>query len=206
MTLQVVGVAADAQLTALGQIDPYYIYEPGRGAILVKSRTGFGATVSGIRAVARALDPRLPVRVLSLEANLAWWRGVSGTVSVLGAGLGALALVLATVGVYGAVSYSVSRRYREIGIRIALGAGAPSVLGMILRQTMRSVVASAAIGLVAGFAMSRILSRVLFGVSPADPIGFGGAVLLVSGVALAAAIIAARPVIRTDPTAALRHE
>jgi predicted permease len=206
ITLQVIGVAADARLTSLGQIDPYYVYQPGNGAILVKSRTGFGATASGIRAAARALDPSLPVHVLPLEANLAWWRAMSGTVTTLGAGLGALALLLASIGVYGVVSYSVSRRYREIGIRIALGAGARSVLGTILRQTMRPVVAGAVIGIAGGAAISRILSIVLFGVSPADPIGFGGAALLVVLVALAAGLIAARPAIRTDPTTALRNQ
>jgi len=193
-------------MTSLGQIDPYYVYQPGQGAILVKSRTGFGTTASGIRAAVRALDPRLPVQVLPLEANLAWWRAMSGTVSALGAGLGALALVLATVGVYGVVSYAVSRRYREIGIRMALGAGARTVLGLILRQTMRPVIIGAVIGIAAGAAMSRILSIVLFGVSPADLIGFGGSALLVVLVALAAGALAVRPAIRTDPTVVLRHE
>jgi len=206
VTLQVIGVAADARLTTLGQIDPYYVYEPGWGAILVKGRTGFETTASVIRATVRALDPRLPVQVLPLEANLAWWRAMSGTVATLGAGLGALALLLATVGVYGVVSYSVSRRYREIGIRMALGAGARSVLAMILRQTMRPVVIGAVIGVAAGAAMSRILSVVLFGVSLADPIGFGGAALLVIVVSLAAGALAVRPATRTDPTVVLRHE
>ena len=117
-----------------------------------------------------------------------------------------LALVLASVGIYGVVSYSVTRRYREIGIRMALGATARNVLGMVLRQTMRPVVVGAAIGVAAASGMSRILSGVLFGVSPADPVGLGGAALLVLGVALAAGVMAARPATRADPTAALRYE
>jgi putative ABC transport system permease protein len=133
-------------------------------------------------------------------------RGMSATIAILGAGLGALALLLASIGIYGVASYAVTRRYREIGIRMALGASAHNVLGMILRQAMRPVVVGAVIGVAAASAVSGILSSVLFGVSPADPVGFGGAALLVIGVALAACLMAARPATRTDPTATFRCE
>jgi predicted permease len=206
-TLQVVGVAADAQVTDLGRIDPYYVYVPGEGsAVLVKGRTDVAATVSDVRDAVRAVDPTLLVTVLPLEATLGWSRGISGTVASLFAGLGMLALVLAAVGIYGVVSFAVARRYREIGIRLALGATAHNVLGLILRQAMRPVVVGAPIGVAAASVMSRLLSSVLFGVSPADPIGLGGAALLVLGVAFAAGIMAARPATRTDPTVTLRYE
>jgi hypothetical protein len=205
--LHVVGVAADAQVTALGQIDPYYVYVPGAGsAVLVKGRADVATTISGIRAAVRAVDPALLVTVLPLEATLRWSRGVSGTVASLFGGLGVLALVLAAVGIYGVVSFAVAGRYREIGVRLALGATANGVLGLVLRQTMRPVIAGAIIGVAAASAMSSILSSVLFGVSPADPVGLGGAALLVIGVALAAGVIAARPATRADPTATLRYE
>ena len=206
-TLEVVGVAADAQLTSLGTIVPY-IYEPAppRGVLLVKSRAGFAATASGIRALVRASDPSVAFRVLPLEGNVAWWRGVSGMVTSLGAGLGVLALVLASVGIYGVVSFAVSRRYREMAIRMALGASARDVLGTILRQAMRPVVIGGVIGIVAASAVSRVLSSVLFGVSPADPVGLGGAALLVLCVAFGAGMMAARPATRADPTATLRYE
>ena len=208
ITLHVVGVAADAQLSALGTIDRYYVYEPRRpgGVLLVKSRADFGTTASGMRAIVRERDPSLAFRVLRLEANVAWWRGVSGAITSLGAGLGVLALVLASVGIYGVVSFAVSRRSREMGIRMALGASGRDVLGTILRHTMQPVVIGAAIGVAAAGAVSRILSSALFGVSPADPVGLGGAALLVLGVAFAAGIMAARPATRADPTATLRYE
>jgi predicted permease len=208
IALHVVGVAADAQLSALGRNDAYYVYEPRGpgGELLVKHRTDFGATASSIRALVRARDSSLAFRVLPLEANVAWWRGVSGTMTTLGAGLGVLALVLASVGIYGVVSFAVSKRYREIGIRMALGASARNVLGAILRQTMRPVVIGAVIGVAAASAVSRILSVVLFGVSPVDPIGLGGAALLVLGVAIAAGMMAASPATGADPTATLRSE
>jgi ABC-type antimicrobial peptide transport system permease subunit len=146
------------------------------------------------------------MRTLPLEVNVAWWRGVSGIVTTLGMGLGALALALASVGIYGVVAYSVTRRYREIGIRMALGARAHDVLGLVLRQSLRPVVVGAVLGLAAAAALSGVLSSVLFGVSPVDPVGLGGSALLVLGVALAAGLMAARPATRADPTAILHYE
>ena len=204
--LQVVGVAADARVSTLGQIPTDYLYLPGGEELLIKSRLDFSSLASSVHPIVRSLDPGLVVSVLPLEANLAWWQGLSGTVTTLGAGLGALALVLASVGIFGIVSYSVTRRYREIGIRMALGAGRRGVLGMILRQTMRPVVIGAIFGVAGASFMSGILAGVLFGVSPADPVGIGGAALFVLGVALAAALVAARPAALADPTVVLRYE
>jgi len=206
-TLQVVGIAADAQVNAIGYVDPYQIYVPGTGSVLlIKSRNDFGTTASGIRAIVRSIDPSLVLTVLPLAANLGWWRGISSTVTSLATGLGVLALVLATVGVYGVVSYAVTGRYREIGVRLALGATARNVLAMILRQTMRPVVVGASMGIIAATAISRVLTSVLFGVSPVDPIGLGGGALLVISLALAAGFVAARPATRADPTTTLRYE
>jgi hypothetical protein len=121
-TLQVVGVAADAQVNSIGRIDPYQVYVPGEaGAVLlIKSQTDSAAIASGVRAAVRALDPAIVVTVLPLEANLGWWRGISGTVATLAGGLGVLALALAAVGIFGVVSYSIAARHREIAVRMAL--------------------------------------------------------------------------------------
>jgi hypothetical protein len=207
-TLQIVGVAADAQVSGIGRIDPYYVYVPGGpgAALLVKGRDDVATTVAAIRTTLRSIDPALVVPVMPLEATLGWSRGISATVTTLFGSLGVLALVLAAVGVFGVVSFAVSGRYREIAVRLALGASARGVLGLILRQTMRPVVVGALIGVAAASAVSRILTSVLYGVSPVDPVGLGGAGLLVLGVALAAGIMAARPVTRADPIAALRYE
>src|SRR5690606_24115357 len=130
-----------------------------------------GTLAPSIHRIVRALDPGLVVSVIPLEANLGFWRGLSTTLADLGAALGGLALLLAAVGIYGVVSYSVSRRYHEIGIRMALGASMRNVLGTILGRTMRPVLIGAVLGIGAASFISRMLAGVLFGVSPADPLG-----------------------------------
>ena len=183
-----------------------YVYLPGGEELLIESRLDVGTLSAAVHRIVQSLDPGLVVRVLPLEANLAFQRGLAGTVTSIGAALGALALVLASIGIYGVVSYAVTRRYREIGIRIALGARASQVLAMILRRTLRPVVIGAAVGFVGANAASRVLSGVLFGVSPADPVGIGGAAAFVMAVAFAAAALAARPAAHADPTSVLRYE
>jgi hypothetical protein len=209
---EVVGVAKDAQLRDIGEIPSSYLYLPAVPVwqpglqLLVRGRTELATLERGIRNAAADLDPALLVRVAPLEANLDLWRAMGRLVSTLSTSLGALAMALAAVGIFGVVSYFVGHRLREIGIRLALGAGARDVLALILRRTMRPVVVGAVIGIVVAVAVSRGLSRVLFGVSPIDPIGVGGACLLVMAVALAAGVLAARPAMRHDPLAALRHD
>jgi ABC-type antimicrobial peptide transport system permease subunit len=127
-------------------------------------------------------------------------------VAALATSLGALALILASVGVYGVVAYAVSRRLREIGIRMALGAGERGVLWLIVRQTMRPVAIGAVFGLAISFGVSRALSSVLFGVSALDPIAVIGATAVVLGIALAAGALPVWRATQVDPIAALRHE
>jgi ABC-type antimicrobial peptide transport system permease subunit len=114
--------------------------------------------------------------------------------------------VLASVGIYGVVAYAVGRRVREIGIRMALGANPRSVVALMLKRTMRPVIVGAVVGMAAAAGVSRVLSSVLFGVSPADPIALIGAPLAVAAVALAAAALPARRAARVDPNRALHYE
>jgi predicted permease len=204
--VQVVGVVADAQVSAIGRIDPYHVYLPGGigGVILVKGRGDIGSTVAGIQRAARGVDPTLLLTVLPLEASLGWSRSISATVTTLFTGLGVLALILASVGIYGVVAFAVAGRHREVGVRLALGATVRGVLTMLLRETMWPVAIGVVVGVAGAVTLSRVLSSVLFGISPADPIGLGGAVLVVLGVAITAAVLAARPAMRTDLAATLR--
>jgi len=209
---RVVGVAKDAQITRIGEIESSYLYMPAGASsqpfqrLLVRSSIDFAATAAGIRAAVAELDPALVVRVAPLEANLEIWRRLATVVSSLSSALGLLALVLASVGVYGVVAYTVGRRAREIGIRIALGASARSVVALMLKRTMRPVFVGAVIGLAGALGVSQILSSVLFGVSPVDPIALLGAVVVVCGVALAAGGLPARRAARIDPNKTLHYE
>jgi ABC-type antimicrobial peptide transport system permease subunit len=128
---------------------------------------------------------------------------MAGTVS---AAFGVLALLLATVGIYGVVAYGTRQRTREFGVRMALGAQPADILRMILRQGLGMLLAGTAAGLVAAFAAGRLLSRLLFNVSPADPITFAGVSLGLLAVGLTACYLPARGAVRVDPMVALRHE
>jgi putative ABC transport system permease protein len=117
-----------------------------------------------------------------------------------------IALVLAAVGIYGVISYSVSRRTREIGIRIALGAGRTDVLRMIARQAMVQALAGAAVGLAGALLVSRLMAKMLYGVRPTDPITFGGVAIILALAALLASCVPARRATRIEPMIALRNE
>ena len=117
-----------------------------------------------------------------------------------------MALVLAAVGVYGVVAFFVNRMLREIGIRLALGASPRAVLRLIVTQTMWPVAIGAALGIGAAIPASQVLSTVLFGVSPLDPLGLGGAAAFVVGIALMAGSLAARRATSVDPMVTLRHD
>lgn len=119
---------------------------------------------------------------------------------------GGVALVLASVGIYGVVSYIVSQRTREIGIRIALGAGRRGVLRMVLSQAGKMVALGVIVGLVASIVLSRLMAGMLFGVSSYDPATCLGVALALSFVALSACYIPARRAMRVDPMVALRYE
>ena len=129
--------------------------------------------------------------------------GQSGHLLLIGS-FALVALGLAAIGIYGVVSYLVTQRAREIGIRMALGARAADVLGLVLREGMAPVVLGGAAGMLAALAATRALRSMLFGVTPLDPVSFAAALALLAAVALLACYLPARRATRVDPLVALR--
>jgi len=209
---QVVGVVRDSQASHLGQTNGLFFYMPAGPAaqdrlqLLVHSKSGDTATANGIREAAKALDADLIVDVTRLEDNLEAWRTPSRIVAALSGVLGALALLLASIGVHGVVSYGVSQRIREIGIRVTLGADGRDVMRLVLRQALRPVVIGAVAGVIGCAAVSQVLSDVLYGLGAHDPVAFVGVPLFLLGIAFLASYIPARQAVRVDPVVALRYE
>lgn len=210
--LDVIGIAGDAQVANLGQSDTRYVYltpDPDSQyhfSFIVHSAAGFTSTENSIHKAVAHLDSDLPVSVSRIEDNLEFWRAPSRMVSMFSGVLGGLALFLAAMGIYGMAAYNVSRRVREIGIRMALGANAGNVLFLVLRQAIRPVIIGAVIGAGGCVAVAGILSSLLYGVSPYDPFALFSAGAFFLLVALLASYIPARRAMKVDPTVALRAE
>ena len=206
----VVGVVHDPRISHLGRSGDSYVFLPlgpdseGRAQWLVAG--GSAASARDLQSAVRALDPGLAVAVAPLSDNLETWRSPSRLAAALAAALACMALVLALTGIFGTVAYAVSRRVREIGIRMALGAAHGDVRRLIIRQGMSPVIIGIAIGLAGAAAASTLFEAMLFGLSPYDPVSFLVVPLGFFAVALAACYAPAQRALRIEPTVALRAE
>ena len=208
----VVGIVRDAQVSQAQDATSSYVYFPAmRGteggiSILARTRSDFDHFAAAVRAETTRMDGGLVVNVQRLSDNVGLLQTLSQITASIAGLLGLLGLGLASLGVYGVVSYVVSRRRREVGVRMALGAGARDVQRLILRQTLRPVAIGMFIGIAAAAAIVRVLQSVLFGVSPYDPVAFIGGPLLVLTIAAAAAFLPTRHALRVNPLSALRPD
>jgi predicted permease len=161
---------------------------------------------SAARGILQDLDPELPARFRTFSQVYSAALGSRRFTVILVGFFAITALLLATAGVFGVVAYTVSRRTREIGVRVALGARSIDVLRMIVGQGLRPIVIGVAIGIAGSLALTRTVESLLFGVTATDPLTFGSVTLLLVGVALLACYIPARRATKVDPMVTLRYE
>ncbi|MES1260088.1 MAG: FtsX-like permease family protein, partial [Acidobacteriota bacterium] len=210
--LTVVGVApAIVQNSAIRQ-DPLvylpYRQRPSGGMeIMARTRVLPASLVTAFRREMQAIDSDLPILgPLTLDERLEanyWSRGLYGVLFLIFA---AIALLLASVGLYAAMAHSVSRRTQEIGVRMAIGGTAGDIRKLILRQGMLPLGIGLTLGLLASFAVNRVLKSFLVDVSPSDPISLALACVVLMVAALLGCLIPARRAMRVDPVVALRHD
>jgi macrolide transport system ATP-binding/permease protein len=206
-----VGVVKTGKYRSLGEDPQLFIYRPveklSRGFLVVRCEAGDQAVLGEIRRVIQSLDPNVvPMEMERISQYMALPLFAAHTAGVLLGVFGSVALLLAVIGLAGVVSYSVSQRTNEIGVRMALGANRFSVVRLIVRQGMRITLIGMAIGLALAFAATRLLAGLLYGIKPADPATFAGVSVLLAAVALLSCYIPARRAASTDPTNALRAE
>jgi putative ABC transport system permease protein len=211
--MTVVGIVGDVRQE--GAVSPAYpqIYVPlaqiSSRSIVVALRTTRDplALAPSLRQALAAVDPNLALsRITTMEQRVASTLARPRVNALLLAAFAATALVLAALGIYGVIAYSVVQRTRELGIRVALGARAEDVLGMVMRQGLTPVLIGLAIGLAAAATGSRVLRSLLYGVAPTDLGTYAAVALFLAAVAAAASYVPARRAARSDPMTALREE
>jgi predicted permease len=211
--ITVVGVIANARTESLAQAEVPQIYLSlyqsayRRLAIFLRGHFDMDAIPQQVREQVQAVDSTLPIsgsQTLNetVSVSLAERRFSMEMIALFAL----TALLLAGLGIYGVISYMVSERTHEIGIRIALGAERRNIMQMVLRQGLGLAIAGAAVGVVGAVVVSHLMAGLLYGVRPTDPLTFAGVAILLIAVALLACYIPARRALRVDPVIALRHE
>jgi predicted permease len=209
--IEVVGVARDHKVRSVGEAPRPYLHLPAgpsrRISLVVRT---FTPAVSALPMLREAIWKLEPDVVFTGEASATEIAAITMAPTILGAGIiggfGALALLLAAVGLYGVIAYAVSLRTREVGIRMALGAARGQVVRLVLRQGGRLAAVGVAIGTLASLAVGRVLASLLYGVSPFDPVAYGVAAALLVAVAALANLAPALTASRVDPLTALRRD
>jgi predicted permease len=207
----IVGIARDAKYGSLTEVTPAFAYFPIQQSwitsqiLLVRSTVPPASLAASIQGAVLAIDPTLPRPVVTtLRESTGIVLLPQRIATIVTAAMGGVGLLLATVGLYGIMSFGVGRRSREIGLRMALGADRRSVLRLIVLEGMRLALVGVAIGVVLSVAATRLLSSLLFGVSPLDPLTFVGMSALFASVALLASYLPARRAAGANPMTVLR--
>lgn len=214
--VEVVGLVRDTKHHLLESGPPEAVYIPytqaaagdyGQMNLVCRTSGDPAGVIAALRRVAQSVDKNLPLSGIETPAaDLDEYLGDHRSLATLLGFFGTLALMLASIGLYGAMSYAVGRRTRELGIRMALGAHRGDVLRMVLRETLSLVAVGVAAGIPLAAASRRLIASMLFGVGTTDPITIALAVLVMAGVGLLAGYVPARRATQVDPMVALRYE
>ncbi|MGH9938491.1 MAG: ABC transporter permease, partial [Blastocatellia bacterium] len=209
---QIAGVAKDGKYWTIGEAPQAFVWFPignqlSYNFLLVRTSAKPESMIGAIRGEFRNLDPNLPVtdvKPLTEHMNLSLFP--ARAIAALLAAFGLLALTLAAIGIFGVMSYAVSQRTREIGVRMALGAGAKEIFKLIVGHGLLLTLIGVGVGLALALVATRFLSSLLYSVSAIDPLTFAGVTLLLVAVAFLACYFPARRAMKTDPMVALRCE
>jgi predicted permease len=212
----IVGVVGDSKYQHLQEPRRYIAYLPYRqhAAVLasdnqfaqVRTAGAPAGVVDAIRQQVRELDPAVPIRIESMADRVRASVVTERVLAALAFALGVTALALASASLFGLLAYAVTRRTREIGVRMALGAERREVVGLVLRECLVITASGMALGLAASLALGGFARRLLFEIGPSDPLSLAGACAVMAAVTLAAGAIPARRAARVEPVVALRHE
>ena len=210
---EIVGVAADIRHGGLHWKPDPCLFLPNAqrpnllAALVVRASGDPAALVAAVKEQIRAVDPEQGVsQIQTMESVVADSIARPRLQTVLLGAFAGVALVLACVGIYGVISYSVAQRTREIGVRLALGAEPRSIFRLVFREGLGLTAAGAAFGLLGAIALTRTMTTLLYGVKPTDPAVFAAVVVLLASVAAAACYFPARRATRVDPVVVLREE
>ena len=208
-------MVGDVKQVSLAVNQPDAVYIPttqswsveGVQSLVVRARGDAAGLAPAIKQAIWSVDKDQPiVRIATMDTLLTASAAERRFALILFETFGLVALALAATGIYGVLAGSVAERTREIGVRLALGAQRSDVLQLILRQGLVLTLSGVGFGLLAAWAMTRLLTKLLYGVTPTDPFTFGGVALLLVTVALVACFIPARRATKVDPLVALRYE
>jgi putative ABC transport system permease protein len=206
----IIGVVGDVKedgATGEPVIAMYFLETWPDMTLVVRAAQNPTSLIADVRSIIRSVDPDQPLGGIRTMENIVAESFAPRRLTVLISGLfAALALLLAMVGLYGVLAYSVAQRSHEFGIRMALGAAKGDILRLIIAQGFKLALAGIVVGMAGAFALRRVLGSLLLGITPTDPITFGAVALLLVAVALLACYIPARRATKVDPMVALRYE
>ena len=212
----IIGVVEDVKNAGLDKPTGTEIFLPfgqkqGQGvssaSVFLRAQGDSSSLANAVRNEVRSIDPSVPVaKVQSMDQVLATAQSRPRFLTLLLTLFSAVALIIATIGIYGVISYSVARRSKEFGLRMALGAQHQDVIGLVMKQGALLTLLGIVVGVFAAFALTRLMASLLFGVQPTDPLTFVSVPLLLAAVALSASFIPAQRASKVSPMEALRHE